>query len=142
MSCWAFHPNVYGLAIAAQMFPGRIVLLCGDNRGAKQALSRGSCKTELGKMLRSVFWTVAASFATPVWIESVAGTLNPSDVPSRDCIICEKPIVCKSKRCEVPIFLKRLLASRSCVHLAQFSIHMGNLGFGNSWTCPNKENRV
>ena len=131
-------PSVFGLMIAVECFPGRSILLCGDNMGARQALSRGSCKTDLGRSLCAVFWTVAAAFSSPVWIEEVAGVLNPSDFPSRDCVWCEKPLKCDAKRCEVPCVLKRILFSRSSVNLAQFSIPSGNSGFTHAWPCPDK----
>ena len=129
--------RMFGLAVAAELFPGMAVLLCCDNKGAVQTLCRGTCRTELGRMLCATFWTLAATYSIPVWIESVAGALNPSDIPSRDCVLRTKPLVCPTKRCEVPAILDGILVSRSAVHLSQFSLAVGMLGFVQAWPRPN-----
>ena len=138
MVVWYVRPRMFALAVAAEMFPGGMVLLRCDNKGARQALSRGSRKTDLGNMLCATFWAIAASFSTPVWIESVAGTLNPSDTPSRDCVHCEKRIICDAKRREAPSVFKRVLSSYTSIHFSQFSIPLRELGFVPAWPCPEK----
>ena len=46
---------LFGLAIAAYYAPGRPVLLCCDNMGARGGVVRGSCATFLGRMISSIF---------------------------------------------------------------------------------------
>ena len=80
--------SLFGVSLAAVLCPGRPVILRCDNMAESQTLVRGPCKTSTGRMLCARFWTVAATFGVPVWVASVAGTLNHSDPPTRDCTIC------------------------------------------------------
>ena len=74
--------NVVGLALACELAPGRPVFLCCDNQGAVGTVVRGSCRTELGRTLVSIFWDMAAAFGTSVWIKFVRSKLNCADKPS------------------------------------------------------------
>ena len=88
-------------------------------------------------MLFATFWKLAATYPLPVWAESVAGMLNSSGVPSRDCILCQEPLHYPTKRREVPAILERILAPRSAVRLSQFSLSVGMLGSVPEWPRPN-----
>ena len=74
--------SLFGMALAAELRPGRPVILCCDNTAASQTPVRGSCKTDTARMMCGNFWTIAATFGAPVWVESVNGVLTPIDPPS------------------------------------------------------------
>ena len=128
--------SLFGVSLAAELRPGRTVILCGENKGASQTLVRGSCKTDTGRMICASVWTIAATFSIPLWIESVAGTLNPSDPPSRDCTICNKPSRLSVKRCEVPTIFHNTLGPPISLKNSQFSVTSGSTGFCCAWPCP------
>ena len=74
-----------GVCLAVAHFPGRPILVCCDNEGANAAAIRGSCRTEVGRLLSSLLWRVAAEPNSPIWIEYVRSKLNVADAPSRYC---------------------------------------------------------
>ena len=78
--------TIFALTLAAEYAPGRNVLLCCDNLGAKGVVIRGHSTTAYGRGLAAVFWSVAECAAIHVWLEYVKSELNPSDDPSRMCI--------------------------------------------------------
>ena len=127
--------NLFGLAVAIEEFPGRAVLLCSDNLGATQTLIRGACRAATSGRMSAVFWNLAGTNATPVWIDEVAGKLNPPDPPSRDCVFCEGPFVASPKRCEVPNILHRILLNSNTLKESQFPITAGTRGFTPAWEC-------
>ena len=57
---------LYGLCIAAELFPDHSVILCCDNSGATQTHVWGSCKSPFSRMSRAAFWCLGASLGTPV----------------------------------------------------------------------------
>ena len=96
--------TLYGLCVGAELFPGRSVILCCANRGSAQTLVRGACKTEFAMMACATFWTVAAPNGIPVWIEEVAGKLNPPD-PLQGIASCVKSeLILVRKLARYPIF--------------------------------------
>ena len=114
--------QVFALAVAEALYPGQCVLLGCYNMGATQALRRGSCKTEVGAMLCAAFWTLAAATTVPVWVESVAGALNPADRPARACEFCASSLECVSKRCGVPAYVALAQRSRNDLFIPQSAI--------------------
>ena len=74
-----------GVCLAMAHFPGRPLLVCCDNEGANAAVIRGSCRTEVGRLLSSLLWRVATESNSPIWIEYVRSNLNVADAPSRYC---------------------------------------------------------
>ena len=128
--------SLVGVSLASELCPGRTVILCGDNMGASQTLVRGSCKTSTGGTMCAFVWTIAATLSVPLWIESVAGTLNPSDPPSRDCPMCNKPSRVEVERCEVPNISHIALNSLVSLKNSQFPVAAGTACFCNAWPCP------
>ena len=128
--------SLFGMSLAAVMCPGRPVILCCDNRGATQTLVRGYCKTVTGRKLCSSFWTIASTFLAPLWIQSVEGSLNPSDPPSRDCILRNKPFSVPHKTCEIPNILFEVLKSPISLKNPHLSIPACITGFCNAWPRP------
>ena len=127
---------IYGICIAAEFDPGRAVILCCDNTCAASALVRGRCQSDLSREMCSTIWSVAAACALHVWIEHVAGKLNPADPPSRDCRVCSKPSLAKEKRCVVPLSFHRILSHRESLFRSQTRVAAGSGGFMQAWPCP------
>ena len=75
-----------GVMWALTHFPGRPILLCADNLGARGAIIRGTCKTRLGRALSSYLWKMASIDSTLIWVEYVKSKLNVADAPSRACV--------------------------------------------------------
>ena len=75
-----------GVMLALTHFPNRPILLCADNLGARGAVVRGTCKTQVGRALSSYLWKMASLNSTLIWIEFVKSKLNVADAPSRSCI--------------------------------------------------------
>lgn len=73
--------SMSGLRIAAELLPGRAVILCGGNRGAPQTLVRCAGRSHCPRMTCAAFWNLAESNGIPVRIEEVIEALNPSDPP-------------------------------------------------------------
>ena len=73
------------LCLAADIAPGRQLLLVCDNTGARGMVIRGSSTNVYGRGLSSIFWSVAANAAIFVWIEFVRSALNDADATSRIC---------------------------------------------------------
>ena len=80
-----------GVFMALTHFPGRPILLCADNLGARGAVVRGTCRAQLGRALSSYLWRMAETNSTLIWIEFVKSKLNVADAPSRACIE-DKPV--------------------------------------------------
>ena len=77
--------TVYGLCMAAEVAPGRNVLLFCDNMGAKNTVIRGYSKNAYARGISSIFWGIAAKANVLVWVEYVRSALNHGDDPSRMC---------------------------------------------------------
>ena len=77
--------TVLGLCLAAEVAPGRNILLFCDNTGAMNTVIRGYSKSAYARGLSSVFWAVAAKANVLVWVEYVKSGLNLGDAPSRVC---------------------------------------------------------
>ena len=54
-----------GVATSIMLFPGRPILLFGDNEGANGTVVRGSGETLLGKAIAAFIWRIASETATP-----------------------------------------------------------------------------
>ena len=93
--------SLFGASLASVVFPGRPGIFRCDNRAATQTLVRGYRKTVTGRAMCAGFWTIAATFSAPVWIESSVGTLNPSDKPSTDSPLRSKPFNAPHKCCGI-----------------------------------------
>ena len=128
--------SLFGLALEAELCHGRSVILCCDNKAASQTLVRGHSPTPVGRMICASFWTLAMTFSIPVWVESVAGTLNPSDPASRGRPGCLRLIQVKNKRCEAPKISPNIINSRNSLTHSQFHLAPGPQGFCESWACP------
>ena len=76
---------LFGVCIAATLFPGVPILLCCDNLGAKGVIIRGTCKSANGRALAAIFWLVIATFGSPLWAEYVRPKCNLADRISRMC---------------------------------------------------------
>ena len=76
---------IFGITIAAELAPGRPVLLCCDNMGVNGTIIRGASRTRLGRALCAVFWAFVAARGIRVWVEYAKSALNASDCPSRTC---------------------------------------------------------
>ena len=74
-----------GVCIAVDRFPGRPILICADNQGARGAVIRGTCRTHVGRLLSSFLWRTAANTSSMLWIEFLRSGLNVADAPSRFC---------------------------------------------------------
>ena len=120
---------LFGLAVFAVLAPGRCAILRGDNMAAGETLVRGSSRTAVGRMICGSFWSMAAPFSIPVWIGTVAGTLNPIEPPSRDCVAFAHPIPTPQKRCEVPSVLFSILKPRKSLYEAQLHTPIPATGF-------------
>ena len=77
--------TVLGMCVAAEVAPGRNVLLFCDNTGAKNAVIRGYSKNAYARGLASILWSIAAKANVLVWVEYVKSALNHGDPPSRIC---------------------------------------------------------
>ena len=60
--------TILGLAFCAEYAPGRNVLLCCDNLGARGVLVRGHSRANYGREISSVFWPIAECAKIHVWI--------------------------------------------------------------------------
>lgn len=74
---------VYGLCVAAEVAPGRNVLLFCDYTGALNAAIRGYSENAYARGLSSIFWAFAAKANVLVWAEYVRPGLNHGGAPSR-----------------------------------------------------------
>ena len=125
-----------GLILAAFYAPGRPVLVCCDNLGARGAVVRGSCTAAIGRMLSAAFWNVAAVFSCAVWIDFVASALNVADPPSRACELIpleERP---NGTTEGAPHLFQHIMSSRHSLASAQFKIDTQNSKMTNGWSCP------
>ena len=77
--------TVLGMCVAAEVAPGRNVLMFCDNTGAKNAAIRGYSKNAYARGLTSILWSVAAKANVLVWAEYVKSAPNHADPPSRIC---------------------------------------------------------
>ena len=109
------------LCLAIRVAPGRSVLACCDNMGARGAVIRGSCNTVLGRALSGAFWLVAARFAVSVWIEFVRSASNPCDPPSRMCPLTDKPAPAEGEPGGVPRLFFDIIESRDALFRARFA---------------------
>ena len=128
--------DLYGLRIAEEFDPERAVILFCGNTCATGSLVRGCCKSPVSRALCSAIWSVAARCALHVWIEHVAGALNPPDPPPRGCPACAKPFSVAVKRFVVPTLFRRILSSRESLLTSQTKIPAESHGFTQSWPCP------
>ena len=127
---------VIGLLAAMAIAPGRPVLLCCDNMGARGTIMRGTCGAAIGRMISSVFWNIAAQFECAVWIEFAPSALNSADPPSRSC-----PLLPDNTRTEVvsegvPELFTHILKSRQALAEAQYQIPQGGLNKATGWPRP------
>ena len=96
--------------------------------GATQTLARGAFRAAKSMRLCATFWNLAGANATPVWIEDVAGRLNPPDPPPRECTFRANACPLCSKRREVPSIPHRILLSANSLKGSQFPIPVGTRG--------------
>ena len=83
---------IYAVHAASLLWPGRPILLCADNSAAASTLLRRNCTPPFGGSLASVFWTAAAAYRVPVWVEEVRPKYSIADPPSRCFPLFEKPV--------------------------------------------------
>ena len=129
--------TILGLAVCAEYAPGRNILLCCDNLGARGTLTRGHPKTTQGRGVASVFWSFAAGAKTHVWIEFVRSGLNTADDPSRACDVLGKD-KCKIPMANIgiPISFYNLFESKETYNVARFGVKKIERGVRVGWNCP------
>ena len=129
--------NIFGLAMAAELAPGRPVLLCCDNQGAKGAVIRGSCRTKLGRILVSAFWAMAAAFATSVWVEYVRSKVNCSGPASRCCakLPLELRAVVSEPNEGAPRLSTHMFSSKRELYAAHYLCSSSHRGRASPWPC-------
>ena len=125
-----------GLILAALYAPGRPVLLCCDNMGARGAVVRGSCATPIGRMLSAAFWNVAAMFSCAVWVEFVASALNVADPPSRACELIPLEERHNGTSEGMPALFEHIMSSRHALATAQFNVNTHQCKIIKGWSCP------
>lgn len=74
---------ISGLTLAAEIAPGRNVLLCCDDNASRGVLIRGHSRTRRGRGVASVFRPIAASAGARAWLEFAPTDLNSADDLSR-----------------------------------------------------------
>ena len=116
-----------GLILAAFYAPGRPVLLCCDNMGARGEVVRGACATVLGRMLSSTFWNVAAHFGCAVRGDFVASGLNSADPPSRACELVPADDRAADISAGTPSLFLHIMSTRQNISSDQFRIDPGTL---------------
>ena len=133
-------PDVFGLAMAAELAPWRPVLLRCDNQGAIGTVLRGSCRAKLGRTIVSIFRWMAAAFATTVWFGYVKSALNCSDGPSRCC--SKLPTESHSKKTEanygVPRLSEHIFSPKKEMYSAQYQCSFPHRGRTSPWPCQSE----
>ena len=126
---------VFCLTLASIYAPGRPVLLCCDNMGARGAVVRGSFAAVVGRVVSSVFWNVAAHFSCAVWVDFAPSCLNVADPPSRARELLPVEERATDLSCGVPAMFRRIFSSRHSSAAAQFGIDISGSPMVNGWSC-------
>ena len=117
--------DISGILTAREISPARPILLRFDNEGAAAAIIRGSCRSELGRLVAAVFWPIAAALGIAVWVETGLSELNPSDPPSRISPLTSKPAKPTGVIFGPPTSCARIFADRASFLNAQYKFtHM------------------
>ena len=127
---------ILGLALANVVAPGRPIVIYIDNTAAASTIVRGNCKTAIGRAPTSVFWLIAAQFASPVWAEQVVSKLNVSDAPSRTCKRIKGAPPLKSPNYGTPNQFQAIFTSRDTLSKHQFKPCSDIGSFAEGWLFP------